>query len=176
MSIVGGNEDPLHNPDRTYEAWKYNPEILVQASGMKINSLSTSDKIYLTIYLPFMSLIVFCIKLNHLTFLLLFDINYSRSKSHLLITLPEKLSSMTSDKNQTARSTAYPCKRESCAIQACLVKNDFKENFCVEELQNLKKCCFALFRRGELSEACGYARKFFDALPASEKQLLNMEG
>lgn len=33
------------------------------------------------------------------------------------------------------------CKRFTCAIQACLKKNDFQEDQCASEIEALRRCC-----------------------------------
>ncbi|KAI8901729.1 hypothetical protein BC833DRAFT_576461 [Globomyces pollinis-pini] len=46
---------------------------------------------------------------------------------------------MTDYKNQIV--TDYPCKKYACAIQACLIRNNYADSNCTKELAEFENCC-----------------------------------
>ena len=50
----------------------------------------------------------------------------------------------------------YPCKEKACAIQSCLVKNNYDQSKCQKQVQNLEDCCKLIYQQGKESQACGY--------------------
>ena len=55
---------------------------------------------------------------------------------------------------QVSKSELEACKRQACAIQTCLNKNDYSYDNCTMEINDLKRCCE---RNGNKSTHCGYA-------------------
>ncbi|KAH9246280.1 hypothetical protein BASA81_016202 [Batrachochytrium salamandrivorans] len=45
-----------------------------------------------------------------------------------------------------AAGGTYPCKPQACAVQACLVKNSFNANSCVDKTKAFEKCCLSAFK------------------------------
>ena len=37
--------------------------------------------------------------------------------------------------------TKDPCKKYACLIQKCLKSNNYNEDYCIDAIENMKKCC-----------------------------------
>ena len=56
------------------------------------------------------------------------------------------MGSSSSKQGKTMRDSASSspddaCKKEACAIQACLSKKNYNPDACTQEIENLKRCC-----------------------------------
>ena len=62
------------------------------------------------------------------------------------------------------KGSTDPCKQEACAIQTCLKHNNFVEDKCRDEIENLKQCCrewFANPTKTYQSDCCsGFTKEF----------------